>query len=74
MVQVVPLTTAIRGFGSEVQIEPDPANGLVHRSSAQCQHVRAVSTGRIERALGNVGGVTLAQIRDTIGVILDLPF
>lgn len=73
VVQVVPLTTTIRGFGSEVRIEPDKANGLEHPSVAQCQHVRAVSTSRIDRVSGNVGVVVLTQIRETVGVILDLP-
>ena len=73
VVQVVPLTTTTRSFGSEVPIEPDHTNALNRRSSAQCQHVRAVSTSRIEGVVGNVGPVTLAQIRETVGLILDLP-
>jgi mRNA interferase MazF len=71
--QVVPLTTTIRGFSSEITIEPDDTNGLEHRSAAQCQHVRAVSTGRVERVRGNVGPTVLSQICDTIGLILDIP-
>ena len=73
VVQVVPLTTTIRGFGSEVLIEPDGTNGLEHASAAQCQHVRAVSVGRVDRIGGNVGVVTLTQIRDVIGLVLDIP-
>jgi mRNA interferase MazF len=73
VIHVVPLTTTIRRFGSEVLIEPDEANGLRHPSAAQCQHVRAVSTGRVLRTRGNVGPVSLTQIRDTIGLILDIP-
>ena len=73
VVQVVPLTTTIRAFESEVLVEPDADNGLHQTSAAQCQHVRAVSSGRIERLRGNVGVVALAQIRDTIGLILDIP-
>jgi mRNA interferase MazF len=73
VVQVVPLTTTIRGFGSEVLVEPDSSNGLEHASAAQCQHVRAVSTGRVDRVRGNVGFAALAQIRDVIGLILDIP-
>lgn len=45
--QVVPLTSTIRSFHSEVVIEPDDANGLKQRSSAQCQHLRSVSPNRI---------------------------
>ena len=73
VVQVVPLTTTIRGFGSEVRVEPDSANGLDQPSAAPCQHVRAVSIGRVDRTRGNVGVVVLTQIRDVIGLILDIP-
>lgn len=73
VIQVVPLTTTIRGFGSEVRLEPDGDNGLEHSSAAQCQHVRAVSHGRVEHVRGNVGPVVLTQIRDVLGLILDIP-
>ncbi|MCU0281909.1 MAG: type II toxin-antitoxin system PemK/MazF family toxin [Acidimicrobiia bacterium] len=73
VVQVVPLTTTMRGFGSEILVEPDGSNGLDRATAAQCQHVRAVSVGRIDRVLGNVGGVVLAQIRETLGLMLDIP-
>ncbi len=72
VIQIVPLTTKTRGFGSEVLIEPDESNGLVRPSSAQCQHIRAVATSRIEGVVGNVGSVTLSQIREIVGLILDL--
>ena len=73
VVHVVPLTTTIRSFHSEVMIEPDETNGLDVASAAQCQHLRAVSPARITRIRGNVGIATLAQLRETIAVILDLP-
>jgi mRNA interferase MazF len=73
VIQVVPLTTTIRSFGSEVSIEPDVENGLSQPSAARCQHVRAVSTGRVERVRGHVGPGVLTQIRETIGLILDIP-
>lgn len=73
VVHVVPLTTTIRGFHSEIVIEPDDANGLHALSAAQCQHLRAISPGRILTRRGNVGAALLAQLRDTIAVILDLP-
>ncbi len=73
VVHVVPLTSTIRRFGSEVTIEPDEANGLSVISAAQCQHLRAVSPRRISSVEGNIGGVLLSQIRETIGVLLDLP-
>lgn len=73
VIQVVPLTTTIRRFGSEVTVEPDHSNGLRQVSAAQCQHVRAVSTGRVEQVRGNVGPTVVSQIRETIALILDIP-
>jgi mRNA interferase MazF len=72
VVHVVPMTSTIRPFNSEVLLEPDARNELSGTSSAQCQHLRAVSPGRILAVRGNVGGVTLAQIRETIAVLLDI--
>jgi mRNA interferase MazF len=74
VIQVIPLTTTLRGFGSEVPLDPNESNGLDRPSAAQCQHIRAVSVGRVEQVLGNVGSVALAQIRETLGLILDIPF
>lgn len=73
IVQVVPLTSQLRGFASEVEIDADPSTGLDHRSAAQCQHVRAVATNRVEDRYGNVGPAALAQIREVLGLILDVP-
>ena len=73
VVHVVPLTTTLRAFNSEVMVEPDVANGLGERSAAQCQHIRSISPTRILTTRGNVGAVTLGQLRDTIALILDLP-
>ncbi len=73
VVHVVPFTSTIRQFHTEVVIEPDERNGLTVSSAAQCQHLRAVSSARLRSTRGNVGGVALTQIRETIAVILDLP-
>jgi len=73
VVQVVPLTSTIRAFHSEVVIEPEPANGLDLASAAQCQHIRAIAPSRITGIRGNVGVLVLAQIRETIALILDVP-
>lgn len=72
VLQVVPLTPTIRSSGSEVIIDPAAQNGLSARSAAQCQHVRAVATGRVGARLGNVGAVSLRQLRETLAVIFDL--
>ncbi len=73
IVQVVPLTTVLRKFASEVEFEADFENGLDRASAAQCQHIRAVAASRIENTRGNVGGTVLNQVREVLGIILDLP-
>lgn len=73
VVHVVPLTSTIRGFHSEIAIAPDRANGLEQVSAAQCQHLRAISPQRVSKVRGNVGLASLAQLRETIALILDLP-
>lgn len=73
VVHVVPLTSTRRGFGSEVDIDADSANGLDHASAAQCQHVRAVATARLTATRGNVGKLVLTQIREVLGLLLDVP-
>ena len=73
VIQVVPLTSTLRSFHSEVVVEPDPANGLDVTSAAQCQHIRAIAPTRITDIRGNVGVTVLAQVRETIAMILDVP-
>lgn len=72
VIQVVPLSSRLRGYASEIIVTADSSNGLETDSAAQCQHIRAVATRRIAQPVGNVGPVTLAQIRETIAVLLDL--
>lgn len=71
VVQVVPLTRTIRESGTEIVIAPDEHNGLSSISSAQCQHIRSVATTRVHTLLGNVGPVTLQQLRNTVAIIID---
>lgn len=71
VIQVVPLTSTVRSFGSEIDISPEVTNGLDRRSAAQCQHIRSVSQARVLAIRGNIGPVLLAQIRETLAVILD---
>ncbi|MGH8930467.1 MAG: type II toxin-antitoxin system PemK/MazF family toxin [Egibacteraceae bacterium] len=72
VIQIVPLTRALRGYSSEVTITADATNGLDVDSAAQCQHIRAVAAARVRETLGNIGPLALAQVRDTIAVLLDL--
>jgi len=73
VIQVVPLTATVRGFMSEVTIEPDIDNNLQRQVAAQRQHIRPVSTGRVDQVHGSVGPTVLSHIRDTVGLILDVP-
>lgn len=73
VIHVVPVTSTIRRFHSEIVLAPDERSGLAVESAAQCQHVRSVSPRRILEVRGNVGGTALAQIRDSIAVLLDIP-
>ncbi|MDO5745868.1 MAG: type II toxin-antitoxin system PemK/MazF family toxin [Micrococcaceae bacterium] len=72
VVQVVPLTRAIRQSSIEVVIDPDEGNQLVALSSAQCQHVRSVATARIHGRTGNVGPIVLSEVRETLALLMDL--
>ena len=72
VVQVVPLTSTIRGYRSEVTIEPDPDNRLEAVSAAPCQHIRAIAVGRLAAPLGNLGPQALSQIRKILADLLDL--
>jgi mRNA interferase MazF len=72
VVQVVPLTSTIRGFSSEVVIPADGHNGLDSDSAAQCQHIRSVSVERVEAVQGNIGAATLSEIRQVLGLILEI--
>ncbi|MEL4504885.1 type II toxin-antitoxin system PemK/MazF family toxin [Luteococcus sp. H138] len=72
VVEVVPLTRTIRSSGAEVYIEPDETNQLSAPSAAQCQHVRSVSVARFITPRGAVGPALLAEIREVLGLLLDL--
>lgn len=73
VVHVVPVTSTLRRYSTEIDVEPGPGNGLDAVSAVQCQHVRSVSPVRLSEPVGNVGAVVLAQIREMLAVIFDLP-
>ena len=72
IVHVVPLTSVVRRFKTEIIVAANAGSGLDAPSAVQCQHIRSVSADRIDRVRGNVGPVVLGQIREIIGQILDL--
>jgi mRNA interferase MazF len=72
VVHVVPLTSTLRGFATEIEIEPHPRSGLDQPSAVQCQHVRSVSPARLGEPIGNVGPATISQLREMLAVIFDI--
>jgi mRNA interferase MazF len=72
VVQVVPLTSTIRGYDAEVLIGADAANGLGVDSAAQCQHIRSVAASRLGETLGTISPVQLHQVRATLALLLGL--
>jgi mRNA interferase MazF len=72
VVHVIPLTSTLRGFASEIEIAPDPSSGLDRLSAGQCQHVRSVSPTRLGKPIGNVGPAVLSQLREMLAVIFDI--
>ena len=72
VVQIVPLTRTLRQSSTEVIINPDEGNNLAAPSSAQCQHVRSIATARIGERTGNVGPVVLGEVREVLGLLMDL--
>jgi mRNA interferase MazF len=72
VIQVVPLTSRLREFGSEIRVMAEAATGLEADSSAQCQHIHSVSIDRVESVRGNVGSASLSEIRRVLGLILDI--
>jgi len=73
VLQIVPLTSTNRGFATEVEVPVDATNGLDQDSLAQCQHIKAVSSARVLARRGNIGPALVAQIRETLALILDIP-
>lgn len=73
VVFVVPLTSTIRDYESEVTVEPDGLNGLDEPSAAQVQHLRSASVERFGAVRGNVGPAVLTQVRDVLADLVDLP-
>ena len=41
-------------------------------SAAQCQHIRSVSIDRVESVGANIGAAALSELREVLGLILDI--
>jgi mRNA interferase MazF len=72
VVHVVPLTSTIGGYRSEVTVGPDPSNGLEAESAAQCKHLRVIAVERLAQPIGDVGPKALTQMREALADLLDL--
>jgi mRNA interferase MazF len=71
VVIVVPVTTALRGLRSHVEIEQG-RSGLDEISYAKCEDVKLVSEQRLIARLGSVDDVVAFEIGRTLRFLLDI--
>lgn len=55
-----------------VKIEPNPTNGLIKRSSADCFQIRSVSQKRFYRKIGTVSTAILQEIKLGLTKVLSI--
>jgi mRNA interferase MazF len=68
---IVPMTTNIRQrHVLTVPVEP-PEGGLPRPSAVLCHQLRTISLERLANRAGLVSDVTLAEVRERIGFVLD---
>jgi hypothetical protein len=72
VIQVVPLTSTLPSFGSEGPLKADAQNGLDADSSAQCQTHSIGVNSESRTVKGNIGSAALSEIRQVLGLILDI--
>lgn len=72
VVHIVPVTSNLRHWDSDVEVLADDGNGLTVDSAIQCHHIRAIARSRLGPTVGNVGPVTLAQARQHLSRLLDI--
>jgi mRNA interferase MazF len=65
-VLVAPVTSAIRGAPSEVQVGID--EGLKHESVVNLDHVQTVDQGKLRQFVGTVGSRKMAEICRALAV------
>jgi mRNA interferase MazF len=71
LVIVLPLTTRDKHIPTHIRITP-PEGGLPATSYIKCEDIRSVSTERLTRRWGVVSGATLAQVEDSLRILLEL--
>ena len=72
LVIVVPVARTRRALPGHVEIEAGHGTGLSDTSYAQAEQVRAVTTNRLVRRLGDVEVVTLAMVEQALRRMLAL--
>lgn len=68
VVEVVPLTRAIRDSGSEIVVEPDQANGLADGRPPNASMCGRYRQFRIIARTGNVGPEIFGELRRTLAI------
>lgn len=71
LVVVLPLTTRNKHIPMHIRVAP-PEAGLPAVSFIKCEDIRSVSTSRLIRRWGQVSPATLAQVEDTVRILLEL--
>ena len=71
LVVAVPLTRSERRVRWHVPVTP-PEGGLTATSYIQCENVRSLSSGRLNRFRGRVSPDTLAEVEDRLRILLGL--
>jgi mRNA interferase MazF len=72
VVQVVPVTSTVRGFAAEVEIDADGAERPRADLGRPVSAHPCCCCRRLEATRGNVGTAALGQIREVLGLILEV--
>lgn len=68
---VVPVTSAVYGLRSHVEVEPG-TSGLEHTSYARCDQLRTISTDRLRSRWGVIAPDQMRSIDQALRFVLDL--
>lgn len=71
MTIALPITSVRKGVPFHVEVQP-PEGGLDRTSYVKCEDIRAISTERLIRRLGNMHPDSLNTIADRMRALLDL--
>ena len=71
LVFLLPITSTERGIPFHIEVNP-PEGGVRERSFVLCDQLRAASKERLIRPWGVLSPRTMAQVEDTLRILLDL--